>query len=82
MCAACRFDFSNYLDSPGTKFIHVHHIKELSTIREGYQVDPILDLIPVCPNCHAMLHSQKPALTVTELKEIIRDRAKGNEESR
>lgn len=46
-------------------FIHVHHIKPLSEINEEYEVDPINDLIPVCPNCHAMLHRQQNGIPMT-----------------
>jgi len=34
-------------------------------------VNPEKDLIPVCPNCHSMLHKRKPAYSVEELKQII-----------
>ena len=39
----------------------------------GYEVDPLRDMIPVCPNCHAMLHTKNPPLTPEELKAIIKD---------
>ena len=38
----------------------------------GYQVDPVRDLRPVCPNCHAMLHQRRPGpFGIEELKGII-----------
>jgi len=52
-------------------FIHVHHIVPLSSIGEGYQVDATQDLRPVCPNCHAMLHRSKEALSIDELKVLL-----------
>jgi hypothetical protein len=55
----------------GQDFIHVHHTLELSLVPPGYQVNPVTDLRPVCPNCHAMLHRTSPALTVDELSQII-----------
>lgn len=42
--------------SLGKGFIHVHHKIPLSEIGDEYEVDYVNDLIPVCPNCHAMLH--------------------------
>jgi hypothetical protein len=43
-------------------------MRELSQVPPGYKVDPINDLRPVCPNCHAMIHrGTGPALTVDEL---------------
>lgn len=70
-CRVCDFDFGNTYGDLGKGFIHVHHITSLSQIRENYSVDPIKDLIPVCPNCHAMLHiKQGEPLSVSELKAI------------
>ena len=57
ICQVCEFDFaSKYGPEIGAGFIHVHHLVPLSRIRKAYEVDPVKDLIPVCPNCHAMLH--------------------------
>ncbi|MDC9497701.1 MULTISPECIES: HNH endonuclease [unclassified Pseudoalteromonas] len=51
--------------------MHVHHIVPISDIGDEYQVDPIRDLRPVCPNCHAMLH-RKGNISIKELlSEII-----------
>jgi len=54
----------------GKGFIHVHHKKPLAS-REVYNLDPVEDLVPVCPNCHAMLHTYDPPLTVDELKKAM-----------
>ena len=67
-CAVCEMSFEEYYGDIGRGFIHVHHIKELSSIRGEYKVDPVKDLCPVCPNCHAMLHRETPALSVDELR--------------
>ena len=71
VCEVCEFDFQKTYGAIGQNFIHVHHIVPLSSIREEYTIDPIKDLIPVCPNCHAMLHKKNPPFTVEELKSII-----------
>jgi len=70
-CNICKFDFENKFGEIGKNFIHVHHIKPLSEINQEYKVNPIKDLIPVCPNCHAMLHKKVPAYSLEELKDII-----------
>ncbi len=67
-CVVCNFDFEKVYGEIGKGFIHVHHLTQLSDIRRGYEVDPINDLRPVCPNCHAMLHKKHPPLTIEELK--------------
>lgn len=77
-CIVCGFSFKENYGDIGDGFIHVHHLRELSAIGEEYEVDPIHDLVPVCPNCHAMLHRRKPAYSVEELKEFIRIVKKNN----
>ena len=52
----------------GEGVIHVHHLRELASLGEEYEVDPIKDLRPVCPNCHAILHTSSPAMTITQLQ--------------
>ncbi len=74
-CAVCGLSFQDRYGALGQGFIHVHHVRPLSSVHEGYRVDPIEDLIPVCPNCHAMLHRKDPPLTVDELRGQIRDNA-------
>jgi len=76
-CIVCGFDFGETYGEVGDGFIHVHHLREISEIGEEYEVDPIRDLVPVCPNCHAIIHRRKPAYTVEEVKAFIyRHRAK------
>ena len=53
--------------------IHVHHLKSLAEIGHSYQVDPIKDLMPVCPNCHAVIHSGPDLRTPDEVKAMISD---------
>ncbi|MDX5346700.1 MAG: HNH endonuclease, partial [Hymenobacteraceae bacterium] len=57
-CRVCDMNFEKVFGSIGREFIHVHHKIELSTIGKEYSVNPITDLVPVCPNCHAMLHKK------------------------
>ncbi len=70
-CRVCDFDFSAKYGEIGQGFIHVHHIREISTVGSSYRVDPIDDLRPVCPNCHAMLHMRRPAFSIEGMKDIV-----------
>ncbi len=73
-CQVCGFDFAKKYGTLGSKFIHVHHLIPISEIKDSYEVNPIKDLIPVCPNCHAMLHRKNNKgdyYSVEELKSII-----------
>jgi 5-methylcytosine-specific restriction protein A len=51
--------------------IHVHHVKPISEVGESYMVDPISDLIPVCPNCHAVIHLKTPPYAPQYLSDIL-----------
>ncbi|MCQ9473413.1 HNH endonuclease [Pseudomonas alliivorans] len=74
-CAVCTMNFEKLYGEIGKKFIHVHHKKPLATIREEYELNARKDLVPVCPNCHAMLHTSNPPLSVSELQEKMRAQA-------
>lgn len=71
-CQICEFNFEKAFGEIGKGFIHVHHINAIALIGKEYKIDPKNDLIPVCPNCHAMIHSKRPAFSIDEIKEIIK----------
>lgn len=66
-CQICTIDFGKVYGDIGLGFIHVHHIVPISVQGGEYQVDPIKDLIPLCPNCHAMVHRNNPPFSIDEL---------------
>lgn len=70
-CQICKFDFSEMYGAYGEGFIEVHHIKPLHEIKKSYIVDPLKDLLPVCSNCHAILHRGKTPLSIEDLQTII-----------
>ena len=70
-CVVCDFSFGEAYGDIG-EGIHVHHLRDLASIGRSYRIDPIKGLCPVCPNCHAMLHQTKPAMTIEALREIVR----------
>ncbi|SDC10151.1 HNH endonuclease [Acinetobacter boissieri] len=69
-CQICKMEFAKTYGAFAQGFIHVHHITPLHKISDEYEVDPINDLIPVCPNCHAMLHKtiNGTPMTIEKLK--------------
>ncbi|NTV92114.1 MAG: hypothetical protein HGA72_02185 [Chlorobiaceae bacterium] len=70
-CRICRFNFRDRFGDLGEGYIHVHHIVPVSEMGGSYTLDPGKDLLPVCPNCHAMLHRRMPALKPEELLQIL-----------
>lgn len=79
-CQICGINFLEFYSELGRDFIHVHHKTPLSEIGSEYEVDPINDLVPICPNCHAMIHKKVPALRVEDLHKILNEalRCKGH----
>ncbi len=72
-CQVCGFDFRKKYGEIGANFIEVHHKIPVSKMGAGYIVDPIKDLIPVCSNCHSMLHKKDPPYSPEELIQIINE---------
>ncbi|MFI8614202.1 HNH endonuclease [Acidovorax sp. NPDC077693] len=74
-CQCCGFSFEEEYGELGKAFIHVDHVKPLAEIKESYVVNPILDLVPLCANCHAMVHRVCPAITLEQLKAELKCKA-------
>jgi 5-methylcytosine-specific restriction protein A len=70
-CSVCDLRFVDRYGEVGTDFIEVHHKRPLATLGKQYHLDPIKDLVPVCPNCHAMLHRRDPPYDVEQLRFIV-----------
>jgi predicted HNH restriction endonuclease len=70
-CAVCRLNFGERYGPKAEGFIHVHHLRQLSDIGQEYEVDPIQDLRPVCPNCHAVIHLADPPYTIEQVQALL-----------
>lgn len=68
-CEVCGFDSGEYY---GIDYCEVHHLRSLSATDD--EVETTLDdLALVCANCHRIIHSEYPALTIEALRTLIRD---------
>ncbi len=57
VCQVCGLNFERAYGELGKAFIEVHHLHPVS---QGERpVNPIEDLIPLCSNCHSMIHRQE-----------------------
>jgi len=70
-CVICGFNFGAMFGPTAEGYIHVHHIRPLAEIGEEYEVDPIADLRPVCPNCHAVVHLGGESRSVECVKRLL-----------
>ena len=75
-CKVCGINFEETYGLIGKDFIHIHHLVPINEIGKNYKINYQRDLIPVCPNCHSMLHRKLNGKeqTVEELKKLIADR--------
>lgn len=70
-CRVCGMSFERVYGADAAGFIHVHHLEPLGTVGEAHVVDPATDLIPVCPNCHGVIHLRNPPFTPDEVKAML-----------
>lgn len=73
-CFVCGVDLVKiYGKTLGQTAIHVHHIKPMATrVNKPYIIDPVKDLIPLCPNCHNVIHKTAPVMTPKALRKQVR----------
>jgi hypothetical protein len=70
-CKACGIDMQSQYGDVASKFIHVHHVVPVSTLNNS-RIDPIKDLVPLCPNCHAIAHLRNPPYTINEIISMLK----------
>ena len=70
-CYCCNMDFGEVYGSSADGFIEVHHITPASGMGPGYKINPALELVPICSNCHSAVHLQRPARSVEEVRALF-----------
>jgi predicted HNH restriction endonuclease len=76
----CGFDFDDFYGSElAREYIEIHHTQSITA---GARVpDPATDLIPLCSNCHSMVHRERgKILPVAALRARIMKRHAPNGE--
>lgn len=71
-CFVCGLALGEQYGSEVAGLIHVHHLTPVASIGGRSAVDPVRDLRPVCPNCHAVIHSTKPPRTIEQVQRMVR----------
>jgi 5-methylcytosine-specific restriction protein A len=72
VCQVCGMDFNSKYGEVGQGFMHVHHKRPIAMMKANYTVNPLKDRVPVCPNCHAMLHRREPPFDVEQLRALLK----------
>jgi 5-methylcytosine-specific restriction protein A len=67
-CEACGFDSEERFGIKG--IIECHHLKPVAELEPG-QRTRLSDLRLVCPNCHRLIHKNRPWLTWSQLTSLV-----------
>jgi predicted HNH restriction endonuclease len=67
-CEICGFDSQAFY---GVAYCEAHHLKPLATLDEGTETT-VDDLALVCANCHRVIHSKFPPLSLEDVANMIR----------
>lgn len=67
-CRGCGQNSEEKYGPLSTEVIDVHHIVPVSQMGGPKKLDPLRDLVPLCPNCHRVVHSENPPLSISELR--------------
>jgi predicted HNH restriction endonuclease len=74
-CSVCGHRLGAIYGPIAEDVIHVHHLRPLSECGgTDYEIDPIAELRPVCPNCHVVLHLRRPPYSIEDLRAVLADR--------
>jgi len=74
-CSICSFLFPETYGKVGEGYIEAHHTLPIASLAPDTNVRKD-DLVPVCSNCHSMLHRRRPWLTVEQLRTIVSGQGK------
>ena len=75
-CFVCDFDFEEKYGLRGKGYIEIHHLHPVSSLKIETKIDPKSDLVPVCSNCHRMIHRKKDGiLSVSELRILLKKKS-------
>ncbi len=74
ICKACGLDMGDRYGAAAAGLIEVHHVTPVSELGDNYIINPKTDLMPLCPNCHAVTHRRAPAYSVQELRQMLQER--------
>ena len=73
-CKGCDLDPAEVYGE-GVGVLEVHHLEPLALLAEPRAYNPETDLVPLCPNCHRAVHTQRPRpIELAALREMIRVR--------
>ncbi len=75
-CVACGFDFEQVYDGSGAGYIEIHHKQPVHEYavkgKKSKMAVAVKKLVPLCSNCHRMIHRGGKIISIAELKRILK----------
>lgn len=71
LCKACDADMAALYGEAAAGLIEVHHVTPVSVLGPEYRINPATDLVPLCPNCHSVVHRRQPPYSVAEVRSML-----------
>jgi predicted HNH restriction endonuclease len=77
ICIVCKFNFEKRYGEAGKGYIEIHHLNPLAERLDAASGEPIRtnaeDVVPLCANCHRVVHRTRPSMTLDALVSTIRN---------
>jgi len=70
-CMVCGFDFERNYGPFGKGYVEIHHLTPVHLMETPRVVNPLDELVPLCSNCHSMVHRVDPPIPPDTLREIL-----------
>ncbi len=74
VCKVCGLDFRIAYGAEFRDCIHVHHLNPMAQATGLRVVNPNTDLVPVCPNCHAVIHANGKFRTLDAVNALMQSK--------
>lgn len=70
-CHVCGFSFDATYGQISNGYVEIHHLVPVSMMQGPRVLDPRVDLVPLCANCHRMVHRKWPPVPPEELRKAV-----------
>lgn len=70
-CEACGFNYQEFFKGVKKDHLVAHHKYPIG-LREKPEVTKLEDIALVCSNCHTVIHSETPIISLTRLKKMVK----------
>ena len=77
-CAACNLDPTAVYGPQGERCIEAHHQIPIEELQPD-STTHLKDLAMVCASCHRVIHSEKPCLSLADVRQLLKKHGAGKQ---